>query len=64
MSGKSAALFSLLFKLAAEYAIRRAHVNQKGFKLNVTRQILLWANNVNTLGASKQNVKKNTQPTT
>jgi len=53
----------LLFKFALEYDIRRAQVNQKGFKMNVTHQILLYANNVDTLGESKHIVKKNTERT-
>ena len=64
MSGKSGALSSLVSKFALEYAIRRVQVNQKGFKLNGTRQILFYGNNATTLGESKHTVKRNKEPTT
>jgi hypothetical protein len=48
----------LVFKFALEYAIRRVQVNEKGFKLNVRHQIVLYARNGNTLGESKHTVKK------
>ena len=34
---------------AAEYAIRRVSVNQRGFKLNGTDKLLVYADNVNIL---------------
>ena len=48
----------MVFKFALEYAIRRVQVNEKGFKLNVRHQIVLYARNGNTLGESKHTVKK------
>ena len=54
------ALSSLLFNIAVEYAIRRVHVNQDGLKLNGTRQLLVYADDVNILDGSVQTVKKNT----
>jgi hypothetical protein len=43
------ALKPLFFNLAMEFAIRRVQVNQDGFKLNYTHQLLFYANGVNTL---------------
>jgi len=46
------ALSLLPFNFALEYAIRRVQVNQDGFKLNGTHQLLVYAVNVNILGRS------------
>ena len=48
----------LLFNFAVAYAIRRVQVNQEGFKLNGTHQLLVYADD-NTLGGSMQTIKKN-----
>jgi len=53
------ALSPLLFNFALEYAIRRVQVNQDGLKLNGTHQILVHANDVNTLGRSVHSIEKN-----
>ena len=53
------ALPPMLFTFALEYAIRRVQVNQGGLKLNGTHQFLAYANDVNILGGSVDNVKKN-----
>jgi hypothetical protein len=37
------ALLPLVFNFDLEYAIRRAQVNQEGFKLNGTHQVLVYA---------------------
>jgi len=51
------ALSSLLFNIAVEYAIRRVHVIQDGLKLIGTRQLLVYADDVNTiLDGSVQNI--------
>jgi hypothetical protein len=49
----------LLFNFALEYAIRRVHVNQDGFKLNSTRQLLVYADDVDIMGGSVRTIKKN-----
>jgi len=44
-----------------EYAIWRVQVNQDGFELNSTPQILVYADNVNILGGSVHTTQKNTE---
>ncbi len=44
------ALSSLLFNLALECVIKRVQVNHDGLKLNVTHQLLAYADDVNILG--------------
>ena len=39
----------LLFNSALQYVIRRVQVNQKGLKLNGTHQLMVYADDVNTL---------------
>jgi hypothetical protein len=48
----------LLFKFAAEYAVSRVQVNQVNLKLNGTHQLLIYADDVYTLGGSVHIVKK------
>ena len=45
-------LAPLLYNFSLEYVIRRAQVNQDGLKLNVTHQLLVYADDVNILGGS------------
>ena len=44
---KGDALTPLLFKFPLEYTIRRVQANQENMKLNVTRQLLIYADDVN-----------------
>jgi len=51
----------LLFNFVLEYAIRRVQVNQNGLKLNVTHQLLVYADDANILRGSVHTIKKNTE---
>ena len=55
------ALSPLFFNFALEYAIRRVQVNQDGFKLKGTHQLLAYANDVNILGGSVHTVRENAE---
>jgi len=55
---KKDVLSPLLFKFALEYAIRRVQVNQDSLKLNSIHQLLVYADDVNTLGGSVHTIKK------
>jgi hypothetical protein len=45
---------------ALEFAIRRVQVNQDGFILSGTHQLLVYADDVTILGRSIHSTKKNT----
>ena len=48
----------LKFNFIFAYAIRRVQVNQNGFKLNGTHQILVYAGDINILGGKEHTVKE------
>jgi hypothetical protein len=54
-------LSPLLFKFALEYAIERVQVKRDGLKLNVTYQLVAYADDVNILGGSAHTLKENAE---
>ena len=52
------ALSPLLIYFALGYVIRRVQVNQNGFKLSDTHQVLVYADEVNILGGNILTIKK------
>ena len=55
------ALSPLLFNFVLECAFRRVQVNQDELKLNGTRQLLVYADDVNILGGSVHTIKENAE---
>jgi poly(3-hydroxyalkanoate) synthetase len=55
------ALSPLFFNFTSEYAIRRVEENQRELKLNGTRQLLVYADDVNLLDDNTDTTKRNTQ---
>ena len=51
----------LLFNFDLNYAMRRVQVNQNGLKLNSTHQLLVYADDINTLGGSVHTMKENAE---
>jgi hypothetical protein len=58
------ALSPLLFNFALEYTIGKVQENQVGLKLNVTHQLLLYADDVNLLGDNRYHKEKHTNSDT
>jgi hypothetical protein len=55
------AVSPFLFSFALVYAIRKVKVDQDDWKLNGTRQLLVYADDVNILGVSVHTIKRNTE---
>ena len=50
------ALLRLLFNIAVEYAISGVQVDQNGLKLNGACQLLVYADGINIMDGSEQNI--------
>jgi hypothetical protein len=59
-SKQGGALSPLLFNFALDYALRKVCENQVCSKLNGTRQLLAYGDEVNLLGDNIENIKRNT----
>jgi hypothetical protein len=59
VGSKGDALSPVLFNVALEYAIRKVQENQVGLTLNMTHQLLVYADNVTLSGDNIGTIKKN-----
>jgi hypothetical protein len=50
-----------LFNFALEYAMKKLQKNQVGLELNVTHQLLAYADDANLLGDNIETINKNTE---
>jgi hypothetical protein len=55
------AISPLVLNFALEYGIRKVQEKQVGLKLNVTHQLLAYADNVNLLGDNIDTIRKDTE---
>jgi hypothetical protein len=55
------ALSPLLFSFALEYAIRKIRQNQVGLELNVTHQLMVYADDINLICDSINTIKEKTE---
>jgi hypothetical protein len=58
------ALSPLQFNIAIDCAMRKVQENQVGLKINRSRQLLVYAGDVNLLGDNIDTIKKNTETLT
>ena len=58
---KGAALLPLLFNFALQYAITNVQIDQGSFKLNITRNLVVYADDINIVSGILCTMKKNTE---
>ena len=53
---------AIAFQLILDYAIRRVQAKREGLKLNVTHQLLVYADDVNIVSGITYIINKKTEP--